>query len=89
MQHLCARQHARTHCRYQTRPCTRCSAARSAHIKRALCGDAGFYQRRVAYVRLLGELYNYKLVDSKLVFATLHLLLAFGYDPGTPAEVAR
>ncbi len=40
-------------------------------------------------MRLLGELYNYRLVDSKLIFATLHLLLAFGYDPGTPPEVAR
>ena len=50
---------------------------------------AGFYQRRVAYVRLLGELYNYRLVDSKLIFATLHLLLAFGYDPNTLPEMTR
>ena len=49
----------------------------------------GFYQRRVAYVRLLGEAYNYRLVDSRLVFATLHLLLGFGYDPGTPPEMTR
>lgn len=43
----------------------------------------------MAYVRLLGELYNYKLLDSKVVFATLHLLLAFGYEPGTPPEMTR
>lgn len=49
----------------------------------------GFYQQRVALLRLLGELYNYRLVDSKLIFSTLHLLLAFGYDPATPPEQTR
>ncbi|KAL4437467.1 hypothetical protein ABPG77_003448 [Micractinium sp. CCAP 211/92] len=51
--------------------------------------DAGLYQRRVAAVRLLGELYNYKLVNSHVVFATLHLLLAYGHEAGTPPEVTR
>eukprot|EP00887_Chlorella_sp_A99_P007640 scaffold20.g7640.t1 len=51
--------------------------------------DAGLYQRRVAAVRLLGELYNYRLVSSTVVFVTLHNLLAHGYEPGTPPEVTR
>ncbi|EFN54863.1 hypothetical protein CHLNCDRAFT_134932 [Chlorella variabilis] len=51
--------------------------------------DAGFYQRRVAAVRLLGELYNYKLVNSQVIFATLHLILAYGHEQGTPPEVSR
>ncbi len=49
----------------------------------------GLYQRRVAAVRLLGELYNYKLVNSHVVFATLHLLLAYGHEADTPPEVTR
>ena len=49
----------------------------------------GFYQRRVAHVRLLGELYNYKLVNSHVIFATLHLILAFGHEAGTPPDVSR
>ncbi|KAL4452134.1 hypothetical protein ABPG75_007796 [Micractinium tetrahymenae] len=51
--------------------------------------DAGLYQRRVAAVRLLGELYNYKLANSHVLFATLHLLLAYGHEAGTPPEVTR
>lgn len=50
---------------------------------------SGFYQRRVAAVRLLGELYNYKLVNSHVIFATLHLILAYGLEPSTPPEVTR
>jgi regulator of nonsense transcripts 2 len=41
---------------------------------------AGQPQRRIAQMRLLGELYNYRLVDSKVVFQTLHSILSFGYD---------
>ena len=51
--------------------------------------DAGLYQRRVAIVRLVGELYCYKLLSSTTLFATLHRLLAFGYEPGAPPEAAR
>lgn len=29
--------------------------------------QAGGYQRRVGHMRLLGELYNYRVVDSRLV----------------------
>ena len=51
--------------------------------------EAGYYQRRVAAVRLLGELYNYKLVNSHVIFSTLHLILAYAHEPGTPLEVSR
>jgi len=37
------------------------------------------YQRRLADVRLLAELYNYMLCNSGPVFEALHLLLAFGH----------
>lgn len=55
----------------------------------ALPAPAGHYQRRVAAVRLLGELYNYKLITSQVIFATLHLILAYGHEAGTPPEVSR
>lgn len=31
-------------------------------------------------MRLLGEAYSYRLVDSGVVVDTLHLLIAFGHD---------
>lgn len=72
--------------------CPHCCAPPHLHPappRRALPRPPGLYQRRVAAVRLLGELYNYKLVNSHVVFATLHLLLAYGHEAGTPPEVAR
>eukprot|EP00271_Cylindrocystis_brebissonii_P022269 TRINITY_DN8510_c0_g1_i1.p1 TRINITY_DN8510_c0_g1~~TRINITY_DN8510_c0_g1_i1.p1 ORF type:complete len:572 (+),score=153.24 TRINITY_DN8510_c0_g1_i1:177-1718(+) len=36
-------------------------------------------------MRLLGELYNYRLVDSHVIFDTLHLILSLGY--GTPEHL--
>lgn len=41
--------------------------------------DYGMQQRRIAHMRFLGELYNYELVDSSVIFETLYLILAFGY----------
>ncbi|KAL3835380.1 hypothetical protein ACJIZ3_010116 [Penstemon smallii] len=41
--------------------------------------DYGMQQLRIAYMRFLGELYNYELVDSSVIFDTLYLVLAFGY----------
>ncbi|KAG8388138.1 hypothetical protein BUALT_Bualt02G0094700 [Buddleja alternifolia] len=41
--------------------------------------DYGMQQQRVAYMRFLGELYNYELVDSSVIFDTLYLILAFGH----------
>lgn len=44
--------------------------------------DYGMQQQRVAHMRFLGELYNYKHVDSSAIFDTLYLILVFGH--GTP-----
>lgn len=35
-------------------------------------------QRRLSSIKLLGEMYNYQLIDSQIVFSTLYLLLTFG-----------
>lgn len=45
-----------------------------------------FYQRRVPMIRYFGELYNYKLTDSSLVFKVLYMLITYGVnypEPGT------
>ncbi|CAI6011271.1 unnamed protein product [Closterium sp. NIES-65] len=42
--------------------------------------DSSYQQRRITALRFLGELYSYRVVDSHLVFDTLHLLLFFGAD---------
>lgn len=42
--------------------------------------DYGMQQRRIAHMRLLGELYSYRLVDSSVIFDTLYLVLFFGHD---------
>ena len=36
-------------------------------------------QRRLAEVKYLGELYNYKMVDSPVVFDTLYRIVTFGH----------
>ena len=36
-------------------------------------------QRRVGVLKFLGELYNYRMVDSVTIFDTLSLLLRFGH----------
>lgn len=48
--------------------------------------EEGAYQKRVGQMRLLGELYNYRIVDSRTIFDTLYTLLAFGHD--TPETAA-
>jgi len=47
--------------------------------------DFKFNQRRLAEVRYLGELYNYKMVDSTIIFDTLYRLVTFGHPGGTPS----
>lgn len=37
-----------------------------------------FNQRRIAMVKYLGELYNYRMVESNDIFRTLYLLITFG-----------
>ncbi|CAM6103727.1 unnamed protein product [Calypogeia fissa] len=46
--------------------------------------DFGMQQRRIAYMRFLGELYSYRLLDSTVIFDILYLLIFFGY--GTPSQ---
>ncbi|EXJ54821.1 hypothetical protein A1O7_10162 [Cladophialophora yegresii CBS 114405] len=46
--------------------------------------DFKFNQRRIAEVKYLGELYNYKMIDSTVVFDTLYRLVTFGHEGGTP-----
>ncbi|KAF7511975.1 hypothetical protein GJ744_003208 [Endocarpon pusillum] len=47
--------------------------------------DFKFSQRRIADVKYLGELYNYKLVDSTVIFDMLYRIVTFGHEGGTPA----
>ncbi|KAI9879831.1 MAG: hypothetical protein M1830_006854 [Pleopsidium flavum] len=46
--------------------------------------DFKFNQRRIAEVKYLGELYNYKMVDSPVIFDTLYRIVTFGHESGTP-----
>lgn len=41
--------------------------------------DFKYNQRRIAEVKYLGELYNYKMVDSPVVFDTLYRIVTFGH----------
>ncbi|KLJ12267.1 hypothetical protein EMPG_12670 [Blastomyces silverae] len=44
-----------------------------------------FNQRRIAEIKYLGELYNYKMVDSPVIFDTLYRIVTFGHEGGIPA----
>ena len=46
-------------------------------------------QRRVSTLKYLGELYNYTLVESNVIFRTLYLLLSFGATPDGGLLAAR
>lgn len=41
-------------------------------------------QRRVATIKYLGELYNYRLLNSGIIFDTLWSLVTFGHPDGRP-----
>ncbi|KAF7727252.1 hypothetical protein EC973_007865 [Apophysomyces ossiformis] len=43
-------------------------------------------QRRIAVVKYLGELYNYRMIDSPLVFDTLYTIVTLGHEFGRPAR---
>ncbi|GAA6012801.1 hypothetical protein JCM11491_002566 [Sporobolomyces phaffii] len=43
-----------------------------------------YNQQRVATIKYLGELYNYRVIDSRLVFDTLWSLVTFGHPEGRP-----
>ena len=46
--------------------------------------DFKFNQRRIAEAKYLGELYNYKMVDSTVIFDTLYRIVTFGHENGRP-----
>ena len=46
--------------------------------------DCKFNPRRIAELKYLGELYNYKMVDSPVIFDTMYRIVTFGHDGGTP-----
>lgn len=41
--------------------------------------DFKINQRRLAEIKYLGELYNYKTVDSPVIFDTLYRIVTFGH----------
>ncbi|KAG8526512.1 uncharacterized protein KY384_008712 [Bacidia gigantensis] len=49
--------------------------------------DFKFNQRRLAEIRYIGELYNYKMVDSSVIFDMLYRIVTFGHPDGTPSPV--
>ena len=46
--------------------------------------DFKFNQRRLAEVKYLAELYNFKMLDSPIIFETLHRIVNFGHPAGYP-----
>ena len=49
--------------------------------------DAKYNQKRLAVAKFLGELYNYRLIDSSVVFKVLYSILTFGIDPKEETSV--
>ncbi len=51
-----------------------------------VCNDkinmAKYNQRRVSMIKYIGELYNYRMVESSIIFKTLYILITYGvsYD---------
>ncbi|KAG0174672.1 hypothetical protein DFQ30_003435 [Apophysomyces sp. BC1015] len=43
-------------------------------------------QRRIAVAKYLGELYNYRMIDSPLIFDTLYTIVTLGHEFGRPAR---
>ncbi|PKS08864.1 hypothetical protein jhhlp_003475 [Lomentospora prolificans] len=41
--------------------------------------DYKFYQKRIADVRYLGELYNYRMLEHPVIFDTMYRILTFGH----------
>lgn len=41
--------------------------------------DFKFNQTRIAEAKYLGELYNYKMIDSPVIFDTLYRIVTFGH----------
>ncbi|GFO15395.1 regulator of nonsense transcripts 2-like [Plakobranchus ocellatus] len=49
--------------------------------------DSKYNQRRVSCVKYLGELYNYRMVESGVIFKTLYSLITFGVSLDEKAPV--
>ena len=47
--------------------------------------DFKFNQRRIAEVKYLGELYNYKMIDSPVIFDTMYRIVTFGHRKVHPS----
>ena len=45
-----------------------------------------YNQCRVSGVKFLGELYNYQLVESNIIFRTLYQIMSFGVNPSGEPE---
>lgn len=41
--------------------------------------DFKFNQKRIAEVKYLGELYNYRMVDHPVIFDTMYRIMTFGH----------
>jgi regulator of nonsense transcripts 2 len=41
--------------------------------------DFKYNQRRIAEVKYLGELYNYRMVEHPVIFDTLYRIMTFGH----------
>ena len=50
--------------------------------------DPRLNQRRIAQVRYVGELYNYRMIDSNVIFNTLYSFISFGVAPDPLAAVS-
>ncbi|KID90732.1 nonsense-mediated mRNA decay factor (Upf2) [Metarhizium guizhouense ARSEF 977] len=50
--------------------------------------DFRFFQRRIAEVKYLGELYNYRMLEHPVIFDTMYKILTFGYGgPPIPGRL--
>lgn len=50
--------------------------------------DFKFNQRRIAEVKYLGELYNYRMVDHPVIFDTMYKIMTFGHGgPPIPGRI--
>ena len=41
--------------------------------------DFNFNQRRIAEVKYLGELYNYRMLEHPVIFETMYKIMTFGH----------
>ncbi|XP_044721990.1 MIF4G domain-containing protein [Hirsutella rhossiliensis] len=50
--------------------------------------DFRFFQRRIAEVKYLGELYNYRMLEHPVIFDTMYKIMTFGYGgPPVPGRL--